>query len=150
MFYRSGRRLLNSSPGPVSAKQWLRMCVTYWLCILTVSLAAVGAADPSGTAFGDAVWRLFCFLSPPSRVAADGAPLPGDTDSETETWCCKPGNQNPGEEVRTSRGRVPCLMSWMPHIFFLPEWWYAGGRIVGALNSRGTTPPLVQCRTERF
>lgn len=55
-------------------------------CVLHVDYAllpAVRAADASGMAFGDAVWGLFCFLPPP--VAADGAPLPGDTDGETET-----------------------------------------------------------------
>ena len=40
-------------------------------------------SDPSGMEFGEAVCHKSFFLSP--RVAADGTPLPGDTDTDTET-----------------------------------------------------------------
>lgn len=38
-------------------------------------------SDPSGTEFGESVCYFFLLLIP--RVAADGAPIPGDTDTET-------------------------------------------------------------------
>lgn len=68
-------------------------------------------------------WSLekLCTISSSSsnspRVAADGAPLPGDTDRETydaaEQPVDKPGNQNPrDEEAETSQSSVSRLMRW--------------------------------------
>lgn len=90
MYYKVRRRMLNFSLGGAGEQKQRLGC-----CMMPIKYShqhadgvkiSFSESDPSGTEFGEAVCHFFFFfffLSP--GVAADGAPLPGDTDRDTET-----------------------------------------------------------------
>lgn len=88
----SGCTVLQNQEADIRSQSWskssdLDMC--YMMLIMhshqqADSVRAIfSESDPSGMLFGEAVCHQSFFLSP--RVAADGAPLPGDTDRNIET-----------------------------------------------------------------
>lgn len=75
------RRLLKGSLGPIGAKQWLRMCVTCWLRILTSDLAVgwrlvmlCGAFSASCSPLGQQM-GLPCLVTQTEKQNHDAASL---------------------------------------------------------------------------